>query len=64
MLYSVTLATRECVSQRNMTSRVLEYIYIFFTKVRIYMQCTNLNAGDVKQILVKHGLYHAIKRRV
>jgi hypothetical protein len=38
--------------------------YFFFYKVCIYMQCTNLNASDVKQILVKHWLYLPIKRRV
>lgn len=36
----------------------------FFTKVCIYVHCTNLNVSDVKQILVKHGLYLPIKRRV
>ena len=62
MLYSVPLATGECVTQYNVTRRVLGHF--FFTKVCIYVHCTNLNVSDVKQILVKHGLYLPIKRRV
>jgi hypothetical protein len=48
------------VTQCNVTCRVLVPI-VFFTKVCIYVQCTNLNASDVKQILVKHGLYLPVK---
>jgi hypothetical protein len=64
MLYSVPLATGECVTQCNVMRRVLGPIYFFFAKVCIYAHCTNLNASDVKQILVKHELYLPIKRCV
>ena len=60
-IFSTFSDRRMCDQMQCDTQSVGTY---FFTEVFIYVHCTNLNASNVKQILVKHGLCIPIKRRV